>query len=629
LLLVLACPYSSAQQPAPTPSVEAVRARYTKYEYRIPMRDGARLFTAVYVPKDSSRRYPIMLTRTPYSVGPYGADNYRASLGPSEHFEREGFIFAYQDARGRYMSEGTFQQVRPHVENKRGPKDIDESTDTYDTVDWLVKNVANNNGRVGMWGISQPGFHVAASIIDTHPALKAASPQAPTADYFMGDDVYHNGAFMLAANFGFYSSFVPRAGEPSPPRPRIEFDPGTPDLYEFLLRAGPLADMNQRLFGGDAAYWQEIVDHTTYDDFWKRRSVWRFMDGVRCAVLNVGGWFDAEDPLGPFHIYRSVERKNPGSVNLLVMGPWSHGGWSRGDGERLGNLNFAVKTGEFFREQIQFPFFMHYLKDKPSGLPEAFMFLTGINEFRRHDSWPPKDAKPLTLHFREAGRLSTQAPTEAGQSAFDEYLSDPNRPVPFVGYVVGGMTSDYMTEDQRFASQRPDVLVYVTEPLEEDLIVAGPLSVSLNVSTTGTDSDFVVKLVDVYPGDYPQPAAPEGQRPPPNLVRMGGYQQLVRGEPFRGKFRNGFERPEPFAPGRPASIKFEMPDVYHAFRRGHRLMVQVQSSWFPLVDRNPQKFVEIPRAAPSDYQKATQRVYRSRDLGSSLTVLAQGTPKFR
>ncbi len=623
LVALLAAP-AYAQQPAATPSVEAVRARYTKYEYRVPMRDGVRLFTSVYVPKDASQRYPVLLTRTPYSVAPYGADNYPRSLGPSEHFEREGFIFVYQDARGRHMSEGTFQQVRPHVPVKRGPRDIDESTDTYDTVDWLVKNIPNNNGRVGMVGISQPGFHVAASIIDTHPALKAASPQAPTADYFMGDDVYHNGAFMLAANFGFYSFFVPRAGEPSPPRPRIEFDPGTPDLYEFLLRAGPLADMNQRLFGGDAAYWQEIVDHTTYDDFWKRRSVWRFMDNVRCAVLNVGGWFDAEDPLGPFHIYRSVERKNPGSVNLLVMGPWAHGGWARGAGDRLGNLSFGVKTGEFFREQIQFPFFMHYLKDKPAALPEAFMFLTGINEWRRHEAWPPKDARALTLHFREAGRLSADAPTGAGQSAFDEYVRDPERPVPFVGYVVEGMTSDYMTEDQRFASRRPDVLTYVTEPLEQDLIVAGPVAVSLNVSTTGTDSDFVVKLVDVYPGDFPQPPAPEGQRPPANFVRMGGYQQLVRGEPFRGKFRNSFERPEPFTPGRPASIKFEMPDVYHAFRRGHRVMVQVQSSWFPLVDRNPQKFVEIPRAAAADYQKATQRVYRSRDLGSSITVLAQG-----
>ncbi|MDQ3742785.1 MAG: CocE/NonD family hydrolase, partial [Acidobacteriota bacterium] len=371
-------------------------------------------------------------------------------------------------------------------------------------------------------------------------------------------------------------------------------------------------------------YWQEIVDHTTYDDFWKKRSLWQHMNNVHCAVLNVGGWFDAEDPMGPFHIYRAVEKNNPGTVNQLVMGPWPHGGWARLEGDRLGNLNFAVKTGEFFREQIQFPFFMHYLKDRPADLPEAFMFLTGINEWRRLDAWPPKDTTPLTLYFSSAGRLSDGAPTDEGREAFDEYTSDPNHPVPFLGYVVGGMTSDYITEDQRFASERPDVLTYETEPLDDDLIIAGPIKVSLNVSTTGTDSDFVVKLVDVYPGTYPQPAATPGQAPPPNLVRMGGYQQLVRGEPFRGKFREGFERPVAFTPGKPAAINFQMPDVYHAFRRGHRIMIQVQSSWFPLVDRNPQRFMEIPKATAADFQKATERVYRSRALSSSVTLSVEG-----
>jgi putative CocE/NonD family hydrolase len=603
-----------------------VRARYTKYEYTIPMRDGVRLFTQVYVPKDSSQRYPFLLTRTPYSVAPYGVDNYRASLGPSESFEKEGFIFVYQDARGRYMSEGEFQQVRPFVPDKRGTKDVDESTDTYDTIEWLLKSVANNNGRVGMVGISQPGFHVAASIIDSHPALKAASPQAPTADYYMGDDVYHNGAFMLAANYGFYSFFLPRRGGPEPPRLPVSFDSGITDAYQFYLNLGPLATANERLLGGAARYWQEIVDHTTYDDFWKKRSIWQHMNNVHCAVLNVGGWFDAEDPMGPFHIYRAVEKNNPGAVNELVMGPWPHGGWARLEGDRLGNLNFAVKTGEFFREQIQFPFFMRYLKDKPADLPEAFMFLTGIDEWRRLDSWPPKDEKPLTLYFNSSARLSAQQPTDEGQSAFDEYLSDPDRPVPFLSYIVGGMTSDYITEDQRFASERPDVLTYETEPLDGDLIVAGPVKVSLNVSTTGTDSDFIVKLVDVYPSTYPQPATPPNQPVPPNAVRMGGYQQLVRGEPFRGKFREGFERPVPFTPGKPAAINFNLPDVYHAFRRGHRIMVQVQSSWFPLVDRNPQRFMEIPNATAADFQKATERVYRSRSLNSSVTLMIEGTP---
>jgi hypothetical protein len=603
-------------------TADAVRARYTKYEFMIPMRDGVRLFTAVYTPKDASQKHPFLLTRTPYSVAPYGVDHYRASLGPSEHFEKEGFIFVYQDARGRYMSEGEFQQVRPHVPIKRGPKDIDESTDAYDTIEWLLKNIPNHNGKVGMVGISQPGFHVAAGMIDSHPALVAASPQAPTADYYLGDDVYHNGAFMLAANFWFYSGFRPRGEAPQAPRPRIPFDAGTPDGYDFLLNIGPLAEVNQKLFNGEARYWQEIVDHPNYDEFWQKRSLWKFMNNVRCAVLNVGGWYDAEDPTGPFHIYRAVEKANPATTNLLVMGPWSHGGWARGDGDRLGNVGFGVKTGEFFRERIQFPFFLHHLKGKQADLPEAFLFLTGLNEWRGLSQWPPKDARPMTLYFNAAGKLNPDAPPEP--NAFDEYLSDPNRPVPYVGYIVRGMTFDYMTEDQRFAAQRPDVLVYQTDALAEDLTIAGPIKVNLNVSTSGTDSDFVVKVIDVYPGDYPTPAPPQGQPVPQNAVEMGAYQQLVRGEPFRAKFRNSFERPEAMTPNQATAIKFEMPDVYHAFRRGHRVMVQVQSSWFPIVDRNPQKFTEIPNAKPEEFQKATQRVYRSNKLNSSVTVLVEG-----
>ena len=607
-----------AQQPAAPSSAEDVRARYTKYEFMVPMRDGVKLFTSIYAPKDTAQKYPFLITRTPYSVGPYGVDQYRSSVGPSEHFQKEGFIFVYQDARGRYMSEGEFQQVRPFVPDKKSNKDIDESTDTYDTIEWLLKNVANHNGRAGMVGVSQPGFHVAASLINSHPALKAASPQAPTADYYMGDDVYHNGAFMLGANFGFYSGFVPRGETPEPPRPALRFDPGTPDMYEFLLRIPPLARVNAELFGGKATYWQEIVDHPNYDEFWKKRSVWRFMDGVKCAVLNVGGWFDAEDPVGPLLTYRGVEQKNPATVNALVMGPWSHGGWGRGPGNRLGNVNFASNTGEFFREQIQFPFFMKHLKDKGADVPEAWMFLTGMNEWRKHAAWPPKQLQPMAMYLDAAGRLSTTQPKEPG--AFDEYVSDPQRPVPFIGYVGEAMTSDYMTEDQRFASTRTDVLTYRGEPLDRDVVIAGPIKVNLKVSSSGSDSDFIVKVIDVYPNDYPTPAPPPGTPVPPNAVRMGGYQQLVRGEPFRAKFRNSFEKPEPLKPGEPVTIAFELPDVYHAFRQGHRIMVQVQSSWFPLVDRNPQKFMEIPTAAAADFQKATQRVYRS----SSVTLMVEG-----
>ena len=604
-----------------------VPERYTKYEYQIPMRDGARLYAAVYVPKDTSRTYPFLLTRTPYSIAPYGVDNYRTSLGPSEHFDTEGFIFVFEDARGRHMSEREFLQVRPHNPNKKSNKDIDESTDTYDTIEWLLKNIPNHNGRVGMIGISQPGFHVAASLMDAHPALKAASPQAPTADYYMGDDVYHNGAFMLGANFGFYGFFTPRKGEPSVPRRRIDFDYGTPDAYEFFLKMGPLAEANKKYFNGEAAYWQEIIDHPNYDEYWQSRSLWRFMKNVTPAVLNVGGWFDAEDPMGPFHIYRAVEKNNPSTTNLLVMGPWCHGCWSRGDGDKLGNLNFNVKTAAFFREQIQFPFFMRYLKDKPMDLPEAWMFLTGLNEWRKLDAWPPRDLQPKTLYFQAGGRLSSDAPEGDTRTAFDEYISDPNKPVPYLGYVAEGMTRDYMTEDQRFAATRTDVLVYETEPLAHDLTIAGPIKVNLQVSTSGTDSDFVVKLIDVYPGTYPtpQPPAAEGrsagnQPAPANAVKMGSYQQLVRGEPFRAKFRNSFERPEAMMPNKPTQISYDLPDVYHTFRKGHKIMVQIQSSWFPLVDRNPQKFMDIPKATAADFQKATQRVYRSRSLSSSVTL---------
>ena len=631
ILLIIALNIPLAAQDS-TQDASRVKERYTKYEYQIPMRDGARLYATVYVPKDTSQKYPFLLTRTPYSVAPYGVDNYRSSLGPSEHFEKEGFIFVYEDARGRYMSEREFLQTRPYHPNKNSNKDVDESTDTYDTIEWLLKNIPNNNGRVGMIGISQQGFHVAASLMDAHPALKAASPQAPTTDYYLGDDVYHNGAFMLGANFGFYGFFTPRKGEPAAPKQPLRFDFGPPDAYEFFLKIGPLADANKKYFKGEAAYWQEVIDHPNYDEFWQSRSLWKFMNNVTPAVLNVGGWFDAEDPMGPLRTYRAVEKNNPNTTNLLVMGPWCHGCWARGDGDRLGNLNFNVKTSAFFREQIQFPFFMHYLKDKPAGthdqkaleeLPEAWMFLTGLNEWRKLEAWPQKGLQPKTLYFHASGRLSSEAPTEDDRGSFDEYISDPNKPVPYVGYIADGMTRDYMTEDQRFAASRTDVLVYETAPLEDDLTIAGPINVNLQVSTSGTDSDFVVKLIDVYPGDYPTPQPPANQPVPANAVRMGGYQQLVRGEPIRAKFRNGFEpaeAPVPMTPNKPTQIGYDLPDVYHTFRKGHKIMVQVQSSWFPLVDRNPQKFMDIPKATAADFQKATQRVYRSRSLSSSVTV---------
>ncbi|MGD0299681.1 MAG: CocE/NonD family hydrolase [Bryobacteraceae bacterium] len=612
-----------AQQPAPDQrkqQLEYTRAHYTKYDYRIPMRDGVKLFTSVFVPKDTSQSYPFLMQRTPYSVAPYGIDNYRPVLGPSELFTKEGFIFVYQDVRGRYLSEGAFVDIPPHKTHFSGPKDFDDSTDTYDTIDWLVKNVPNNNGKVGIWGISYPGFYAAFSLIDSHPALKAVSPQAPMGDVGNGDDAFHNGAFYLAANFGFYTMFKPRGDEPERPQRSMPFDFQTPDAYDFYLKMGPLSNSNEKYLKNANPYWTDNLKHARYDEFWQSRSLVPHMKNVTPAVMFVGGWFDAEDLAGPLKLFHQLEKNGPSAPDTLVMGPWSHGGWSRGPGDTLGNLDFASKTGEYYREHIEFPFFLEHLKGKGDGLkakadaatPKAFLFETGTGQWRRFDSWPAKNAVVHELHFDASGKLSMKAATDVG---FDEYVSDPERPVPVIGEIGVGMPSDYMTYDQRFASKRPDVLVYQTEPLDHDVTIAGPVTPVLSVSTTGTDSDFVVKLIDVYPTDYPDPD------PNPTRIHMGGYQQLVRGEPFRGKFRNSFEKPEPFAPGKRARIEYAMPDICHTFRTGHRIMVQVQSSWFPLTDRNPQQFLDIPSAKASDFQKATERVYRGGTDGSEIRVL--------
>ncbi len=602
-----------APWPAAAQGRDWVRAHYTKYEYRIPMRDGVKLFTSVYLPKDASQAYPILMLRTPYSVGPYGADQYRDSLGPSELLAREGYIFVYQDVRGRFLSEGEFVNVRPHRPEKRGPQDIDESTDTYDTIEWLLKRLPNHNGRVGMWGVSYPGFYVAAGMIDAHPALKAVSPQAPIGDWFIGDDFHHNGAFFLPHAFNFLAVF----GKPRPqPTTRWErpFEHGTPDGYKFFLEMGPLENANARYLHNEISFWNEVLEHGVYDEFWKARTLRPHLKNIQPAVMTVGGWFDAEDLYGALKVYEWVEKQSPGAWNVLVMGPWSHGGWRGRDGDRLGPVSFGSKTAEFFREKIEAVFFNAFLKQKgEANLPEAYVFETGANLWRRYDSWPPKGAAPRTLYLCENGTLSFAPCATAG---FDEYVSDPARPVPFINTIAVGMTADYMIQDQRFASTRPDVLVYQSEPLAEDLTLAGPVSPSLWVSTTGTDSDWIVKLIDVYPDDFPDP------QPNPAEIRMGGYQQLVRGEPMRGKFRNSFEKPEPFTPGRPTLVEFTMPDINHTFRRGHRLMVQIQSTWFPLVDRNPQKFVDIYRAKAEDFQRATQRVYRGGRQASTLRVQA-------
>jgi len=572
-----------------------VQASYTKAEYQIPMRDGVKLFTSVYIPKDTSQQFPIMLNRTPYSVAPYGVNEYKTQIGPTTLFQKEGYIIVYQDVRGRYMSEGKFEDVRPYLPNKKSATDIDEASDTYDTIDWLVKNIPNNNGRVGMWGISYPGFYAAMGAIDAHPALKAASPQAPIADWFIGDDFHHNGTLFLPHAFNFFSGF----GRPRP-QPTTKGSPGfthfTPDGYRFFLDLGPLANVNEKYFKGEVAFWNDMLKHPNYDEFWQARDTRPHLKNIKPAVMTVGGWFDAEDLFGALNTYKSIEKQSAGAYNILVMGPWFHGGWSRSDGDALGNVRFGSKTAAFYRENIELVFFNHFLKDKGEAkLPEAYVFNTGANQWRTFDQWPPKTAEEKSVYLDATGKLSFTAPTQ--KECFAEYVSDPRKPVPFITNTATGMTREYMVDDQRLAAARTDVLTYQTDVLAEDFMVAGPVHVSLDVSTSGTDSDFVVKVIDVYPN--------------PANVRMGGYQMLVRGEPFRARFRNSFSKPEPMMPGKVTRIEFEMPDILHTFMKGHRLMVQVQSSWFPLVDRNPQTFVDIYTAKEADFQKATERVYCS------------------
>src|SRR6185436_20376203 len=478
----------------------------------------------------------------------------------------------------------------------------------------LVKNVPHNNGKVGMFGISYPGFYTAMGMIDSHPALKAASPQAPISDWFVGDDIHHNGAFFLSQNFNFFYVFAQRAEDPLHEDLK-SFNFKTPDGYDFFLRMGSLANSENVLLKGRSPEWKEFLAHPTYDAFWQARNIRPHLKNVRCAVMTVGGWYDAEDLFGPLEIYRNTERMNPGITNTLVMGPWAHGDWGRKDGDKLGDINFHAKTSEYYREKIELPFFRRYLKGDTNFVQaEAEVFETGTDQWRRFDTWPPKQATARTLYLQPGGTLSFDAPKAREANAFDEYVSDPAKPVPFTLEVTTDYPRSYTVHDQRFASSRPDVLVYESEPLEEDLTFAGPLKATLHVSTTGTDADWIVKLVDVYAGDFADPT------PNPTHVRMGGYQQLVRGDVFRGKFRHSFEKPEPFEPGKVTKIEFTMPDILHTFRRGHRVMAQVQSSWFPLVDRNPQTFVNIPTAKPEDFKKATHRVYRGASANSAIIV---------
>lgn len=593
----------------PNPRAAAIRSGYSKHEFRIPMRDGTRLFTSVYVPADASsaKKYPVYLVRTPYGAGPYGASRYRDRLGPTEAWEKEGFIFAVQDVRGRGMSGGDFVNMRPQVPagTRRSPAQVDESTDAYDTVDWLVKNVPHNNGRVGQGGISYPGFYASAAAIDSHPALRCVSPQAPIADWYW-DDMHRHGAFNLQLAFNFFAAFGRVRPGPTDDEEWKGFEHGTPDAWSWFLGLGPLSNAPSR-FKEPVPFWNEMAAHPDYDAYWQARNLLPHLKNVKAAVMVVGGWFDAEDLYGPLQTYKAIEQQNPRATNTLVMGPWSHGGWHRTDGSALGDAEFGFRTSETF-QPLELAFFRQHLKDAPSaGLPEAMVFETGANRWRNLDAWPPRNTRPVAFHLRADGALSTDAPTDA-TDAHDAFVSDPRRPVPYTAVVTPGLHKGFMGEDQRFASRRPDVLVFSTPPLDKDLTVAGPLEVELHVSTTGTDADWVVKLVDENPGRMPgftkeKEHAGEKDR--------GGQQTLVRGEPFRGRYRASYSVAQPFTPGEVTRVKFTMNDVFHTFARGHRVMVQVQSSWFPFVDRNPQTFVPIFQARDADFQVATHRVYRS------------------
>lgn len=591
-----------------------VHDNYTKIERQIPMRDGVKLFTAIYIPKNTAQQYPFMINRTPYTIAPYGENRYKTTLGPSPAFIREGFIFVYQDVRGKWMSEGEFEDVRPHQASRKTKKDIDESTDTYDTIDWLLKNIKNNNGKAGIYGISYPGFYASAALPQAHPALKAASPQAPVTDWFIGDDFHHNGAFMLADAFNFYSSFgVPRPKPITPDRGPKPLVRPIKDNYRFFMDIGALPNVKTRFFGDTIKFWNDLMAHGNYDQFWQDRNIRPHLKNIKPAVMVVGGFYDAEDTFGALATYQAIEKQNPEATNHLVMGPWFHGGWIRSKGDSFGDIRFNQETSTSYQKEIELPFFKQYLKNEgKANLPEASIFMTGSNEWKKFSSWPPQAITEKSLYFHANGKLSFEKP--AVTNSFDEYVSDPAAPVPYQSGIEEKRSREYMIDDQRFASRRPDVKVYQTEILTEDLSLAGPLLAQLAVSTTGTDADYIVKLIDVYPEENPEKAA-DGK-----TAMMNGYQMLVRGEVLRGKFRNSFEKPEAFIPGQITPVRYKLPDIAHTFKKGHRIMIQVQNSWFPLVDRNPQQFMDIYQAKDTDFQKATHRIYHDQQNSSAVVV---------
>jgi putative CocE/NonD family hydrolase len=580
---------------------------YYKIERMVPMRDGIKLFTSFYIPKDSVEKHPFLMTRTPYSCSPYGEDKFTTIWRSYRMtYLKEKYIIVTQDVRGRYMSEGKFEDVRPFNKNKKTKQDTDEASDTYDAIDWMLKNIPGNNGNVGVFGISYPGFYSTEAALSNHPALKAVSPQAPVTDWFIGDDFHHNGAFFAMDGFSFYSSF----GKPHPVPTKdygAGFNSPIKDKYKFFLQAGALKNL-AAMIGDSIKFWHEMYQHPNYDAWWQARNARVGLYNVKPAMLWVGGLFDAEDCFGAWNCYKATEAQSAGTNSKIVIGPWFHGQWA-GEGSYLGNVRFASNTSDYFQQNIEIPFFNYYLKGKGTadGIAEANIFFTGENSWKKMDKWPAQNVSYQSLYIQPGGKLSFEKPTaKSGTGNFSEYTSDPAHPVPYTDGVHESRTREYMTDDQRFASERPDVLTFQTDVLNDDLTLAGPLVADLITSISTTDADFVVKIIDVFPDEFKYDLSIKGNG---KDYAMGGYEMLVRGEIMRGKYRNSFEKPEPFVENKITEVKYTLPDIAHTFKKGHRLMIQIQSTWFPLADRNPQKFTNIYTASDSDFQKAIIKIY--------------------
>ena len=586
----------NAQQPA--------KSLFTRAEAMIPMRDGMRLYTQIFAPTQTAERFPVLLLRTPYGTGQFTPERLAASL---PELAADGYIFVLQDIRGRFKSEGEFVMLR-QPRDHRDKKAIDESTDAYDTIEWLLKNTPNHNGRVGMAGTSYGAWLTVMGMLDPHPALKAAVPQASPADMWIGDDFHHNGAFRLSYGFE-YAYMMESSKEISDVSSVIDRF----DAYEWYLELGPLSNVNSKYFHGRLPTWNDFVNHPDYDAFWKRQAFAPWLTRVTVPTLNVAGWWDQEDFYGPLKIYELLERHDSANQNSLVVGPWNHGGWSRGEGRKLGRIDFGSATAEYYRRNVLALFLAYQLKGKGNlDLPEALTFRTGANEWVRHDTWPPKRSViERRLYFQADGKLSFDPPRAMSENAFDSFVSDPAYPVPYRPRPIDVRSgwATWLVEDQRFVDHRPDVLTWTSDPLKDDVVVSGKVVASLFASTTGTDSDWIVKLIDVYPEKYASDP------------KMGGYQLMIAGDVLRGRYRNGFEKPEPIAPDSVTRYEIGFPANDHAFLKGHRIMVQVQSTWFPVIDRNPQRFVpNIFLAQESDFQRATQRVFRSGQYASYIAA---------